>query len=492
MKKAVVISALLLAVLSGCLQAEKISLDSSGLQGLLLSGIAFSGGNASGSNPPGPDLTAPTVSSVNPDGSGIDPQRAQQARIYITFSEAMDTGRTPTVAVVDGANGDAPLAASIGVSWQNSTTLVLEPDLQRLPEVTFVKWTVAMAELYDVAQNQIAADATGSFVTRTALRQYRPLESGQTLCYDDSGSVIACTGTGQDGAYTGITRSFTGPTQHSTFTSDYTTTDNVTGLVWKTCVQGQAGAGCSGGTTTTMIWPAAVQSCAVLNHGNSGSGYAGRQDWRLASLEELMTIHDFSIFSPALSTTQFPGTQPFMVWAATGNADKAWTLQPAYGSVTLSYGKNVATPAVRCVAGGGTTVSRSFSVSNDVATDQGTGLMWTRCAAGETYSGGACSGSPQSPAWGQALVFCENLVQAGYSDWRLPSITEISSLIDRKQIWPSMDSTVFPGAKSNFWSSTTNMVTPSEAWIVNGSTATNNQSDKSSPSGAPAVLCVRN
>jgi hypothetical protein len=50
--------------------------------------------------------------------------------------------------------------------------------------------------------------------------------TGQTTCYDDSGNVISCTGTGQDGANIRNPLSYTD-------NGDGTVTDNVTGLMWE-------------------------------------------------------------------------------------------------------------------------------------------------------------------------------------------------------------------------------------------------------------------
>jgi hypothetical protein len=74
-----------------------------------------------------------------------------------------------------------------------------------------------------------------------------------------------------------VARSYSGPTAHAVFTTDYTTTDNVTGLVWKTCNEGKTGAACAG-VATTYTWYDSINACSGLNAANAGSGYAGRTD----------------------------------------------------------------------------------------------------------------------------------------------------------------------------------------------------------------------
>ena len=69
-----------------------------------------------------------------------------------------------------------------------------------------------------------------------------------------------------------------------------------------------------------------------------------------------------------------------------------------------------------------------FTVQADTncVVDNATGLMWARNAN--------LPGGKQS--WAQAVAFCKNLNYGGHSDWRLPNLMELCSLIDMKEKKP--------------------------------------------------------
>jgi len=97
-----------------------------------------------------------------------------------------------------------------------------------------------------------------------------------------------------------------------------------------------------------------------------------------------------------------------------------------------------------------------FSDNGDgTVSDSATGLMWAQNDSGEGLN------------WGDALAYCEHLNLAGYSDWRLPTIKELNSIVDysKCQNCAAINQTVFnitmvPDPDGNtwypyFWSSTT-------------------------------------
>jgi len=58
--------------------------------------------------------------------------------------------------------------------------------------------------------------------------------------------------------------------------------------------------------------------------------------------------------------------------------------------------------------------------------------------------------------WESAMSYCENLSRAGKSDWRLPNINELQSIVDYSKYNPASDTSFFPDIHiSMYWSSTT-------------------------------------
>ena len=76
-------------------------------------------------------------------------------------------------------------------------------------------------------------------------------------------------------------------------------------------------------------------------------------------------------------------------------------------------------------------------------TDTRTGLMWQQ------------EGSSIGMTWEEAMNHCENIVDAGFTDWRLPTIKELSSIVNRKTYGPAIDTRYFIANSSGYWSSTT-------------------------------------
>jgi len=80
----------------------------------------------------------------------------------------------------------------------------------------------------------------------------------------------------------------------------------------------------------------------------------------------------------------------------------------------------------------------------------------------------ALSGNSGATNWNGAVDFCNNLVYAGHSDWRLPSRKELMSLVDYGRYSPALPAGhPFTGVKLNsYWSGSSIASSTSIAWAV--------------------------
>ncbi len=213
--------------------------------------------------------------------------------IVLTFSEKMRTTESWSVDV----NGTIYDSSSPEISWTGSV-LTINPASDFLNGET-------------ISINLSGFRTVFGGVPVTSYESY-DFKTWSILPVSDTGLTDHYTSTfGEDSDYvdTPIAMSFTGPTQHETYSSDYTTKDNVTGLIWKTCPEGQTGPDCSGNPSLySWGWWGAHKQCFLLNLQNNGAGYAGRTDWRLPSVFELTTLFDYSTLHRFIDETYFPGT----------------------------------------------------------------------------------------------------------------------------------------------------------------------------------------
>ncbi|MBK8639208.1 MAG: DUF1566 domain-containing protein [Chromatiaceae bacterium] len=111
--------------------------------------------------------------------------------------------------------------------------------------------------------------------------------------------------------------------------------------------------------------------------------------------------------------------------------------------------------------------SRFTDNGDGTVTDKATGLQWKRCSEGQTWSGGTCTGYYTIHIWQGALQLAEGASYAGKSDWRLPNIRELASIVEHACYDPAVDLAVFPNTPSSyFWSSSPYVAYPELAWLV--------------------------
>ncbi|MBA7646179.1 hypothetical protein ES703_53941 [subsurface metagenome] len=126
-----------------------------------------------------------------------------------------------------------------------------------------------------------------------------------------------------------------------TLDGDDVVIDLATGLMW--AADGNSSINHLGNVIT---WPSAVDF-------PFGKEFAGFSDWRLANINELLSIVDYSQSNPAINEILFPNTSPNPYWSSTTysfDTDKAWYEVFLYGHTV--YRLKTDSCRLRCVRGG--------------------------------------------------------------------------------------------------------------------------------------------
>jgi hypothetical protein len=102
-----------------------------------------------------------------------------------------------------------------------------------------------------------------------------------------------------------------------------------------------------------------------------------------------------------------------------------------------------------------------FTINTDeTVTDNCTGLQWMRFTVDRDGDGTA-----DVLQWCDALDYCDKLTFAGHTDWRLPNVRELQSIVDYGRTDPSIDP-AFVAESGNYWSSTSSTLNHDAAWGV--------------------------
>ncbi len=259
---------------------------------------------------------------------------------------------------------------------------------------------------------------------------------------------------------------------HYVDNKDGTVTDTVTGITWMHCAVGQVWAGgtCTG-SASSYTWDQAVALSA---------NFAGQNDWHLPNIRALLSIVDRTQAGPAMDTTAFPHNPSDYCYSFSTSLDaagtgKVWGILFADGGDANLIDKSYGCP-VRLMRGGHPQSLLSDSRPSADFVDQGngivtytpTGLMWKRCAEGQIWTGSACSGSYTTYTWDQTPTLTGSF--AGYSDWRVPSEDELTSLVDYTipSPGPTINTALFPNTPTSdcFWSASSDASYSGVAWFV--------------------------
>ena len=115
----------------------------------------------------------------------------------------------------------------------------------------------------------------------------------------------------------------------------------------------------------------------------------------------------------------------------------------------------------------------AFGTADVTVIHDKTGLMWKRCSEGQTWdsSSNTCAGTATTMTWDNALKTANTAntaAFAGFTDWRLPSIKELESILELCGSLPPINLTAFPGTPvvANYWSSSSYFPDVTRAWLV--------------------------
>jgi len=139
--------------------------------------------------------------------------------------------------------------------------------------------------------------------------------TGQTTCWNSSGTITSCTGTGQDGEIRA------GATLAYVDNGDGTITDTNTGLMWEKL--SYDGTIHSWGNTYTWDNAFGVKIATL----NGGGGFAGHGDWRVPNIKELQSIVNYEI----------PSTGPTVAAAFNTGCTQGCTVTSCSCTQSLSY-----------------------------------------------------------------------------------------------------------------------------------------------------------
>lgn len=272
--------------------------------------------------------------------------------------------------------------------------------------------------------------------------------TGQTKCYDDI-HEIDCPGIDED--YYGQDVQYVDKCLQISYKvngkkPEEIVIDNNTKLEWQRTVSSEV-----------FNWNEAKIYCDDLD-------YDGYTDWRLPSESELLTLVHFEKTDPAIDTKYFPDTPSENFHSSNINVSNtalSWGVNFKHGESEYHIDINEKSSYVRCVRGPLLPVhifKESVIEGQAVVEDLTTGRMWIKQHDGRNYY------------WADALKYCEDMEYAGYTDWRLPTVNEMESLIVRTKYNPASDfemydcftfwssTSAFLGEEANAWSG--------EAWLM--------------------------
>lgn len=297
-------------------------------------------------------------------------------------------------------------------------------------------------ELYAINGIQLT-DETPEDSTTEPSTSYAIVGTGVTNSYNNT-EVIDLPALGD--AFYGQNTNHNGHTPSYTDNGDGTVTDNVTGLMWEQSTDKNGDGEIN--YSDKEYYGDALEGAASCTTG-------GYTDWRLPSIKEQYSLIMYYGAEPSPTATSQSTAVPFLntdyfafgygdLNASDNGAtaderliDAQYATSTIYVSTTMNgsatmFGVNFGDGRIKgypstdkkkyyvqYVRGNEAYGTNDFADNNDgTITDNATGLMWMQNDDGSGM------------LWEDALTYAENFSYAGYSDWRLPDVKELQSILD--------------------------------------------------------------
>lgn len=307
------------------------------------------------------------------------------------------------------------------------------------------------------------------------------VDTGQETCYDSTAAIDPPAAGelfyGQDAQYNGYQPQYTD-------NGDGTITDEVTGLMWTKSYDMDGDGDID--YEDKMSYEEAMSAAETFS-------LAGYTDWRVPTIKEVYSLIMFYGIDPSGFEGSTEDLVPFIntdyfdfAYGDEASGERIIDAQIVSSNIYVGltmmgdetmFGVNFADGRIKGYGTGpmpGQSEPKQFYVMfvrgnseygiNDFVdnqdgtiTDNATGLMWSQNDDG------------QGMTWPEALEYAENATLAGHSDWRLPNVKELQSIVDYSRApsvtnSPALDSVFQCSSITNeigetdypfFWSNTT-------------------------------------
>ena len=98
----------------------------------------------------------------------------------------------------------------------------------------------------------------------------------------------------------------------------------------------------------------------------------------------------------------------------------------------------------------------NFLKSDNVVIDLEKNVMWQDDIEATQYT----------ETWGMAKEYCKSLTLSGYTDWKLPTIKELQTIVNIKKKDLAIYAQFKYAQPSSYWSNTQDIINKSDSWYV--------------------------